>query len=137
MIPSIINATVLIAISAIHFYWAMGGKWAGDRVFPEIKSSKPIRPTKLITAVVAFVFLGFALIYVEKTQLVNIALPSIIEQYGVLVLGVIFIFRAIGEFKYLGFTKTIKDSKFAEMDTKYYSPLCLLLGINSFIINYL
>jgi hypothetical protein len=134
---SIINAIALILISAIHFYWAMGGKWGGDRVFPEIKSSKPIRPSRLATAFVAFIFLGFALVYLDKMQVIEVPFPNFIEQYGTTILGVIFIIRAIGEFKYIGFTKTIKDSKFAEMDTKYYSPLCLILGFNSLIINYL
>lgn len=137
MILSIFNATVLIAIAAIHFYWAMGGKWGGDRVFPEIKSSKPIKPSKLATFFVAFVFLGFALVYLDKVQLIEIPLPSFIEQYGTLILGIIFLVRAVGEFNYLGFFKSKKDSLFAEMDTKYYSPLCVILGINSLIINYL
>jgi hypothetical protein len=137
MIPAITNAIILIIISAIHFYWAMGGRWAADRVFPKIKSTKPIRPSKLATVLAAFIFFEFALMFLDKVQFFEISFPSFVEQYGTWVLGGIFIVRAFGEFKYVGFFKTIKDSKFAEMDTKYYSPLCLFLGFNSLIINYL
>lgn len=137
MILAYTNAIILISISAIHFYWAAGGKWATDSVFPEIKSSKPIRPSILATVFVAFIFLGFAGVYLNKIQFLNIPFPTFINQYGILILGIIFITRAIGEFKYVGFFKTMKDSKFAELDTKFYSPLCLFLGINSLIIKFL
>lgn len=137
MILAYTNAIILILISAIHFYWAAGGKWATDRVFPEIKSSKPIRPSILATVFVAFVFLGFAIIYLSKTPLFSIQLPLFFKRYGVLILAGIFIIRAIGEFKYVGFFKTMKDSKFAKLDTKFYSPLCLYLGVSSLIISFL
>ena len=137
MILAYTNAIILILISAIHFYWAAGGKWAMDSVFPEIKSSNPIRPSILATVFVAFVFLGFAIIYLSKTPLFSIQLPLFFKRYGVLILAGIFIIRAIGEFKYVGFFKTMKDSKFAKLDTKFYSPLCLYLGVSSLIISFL
>ena len=37
--------------------------------------------------------------------------------------------RAIGDFKYVGFFKRVRGSKFARMDTLVYSPLCLLLAL--------
>ena len=37
--------------------------------------------------------------------------------------------RAFGDFKHVGFFKTSKNSRFSALDTRYYSPLCLLLGI--------
>jgi hypothetical protein len=37
--------------------------------------------------------------------------------------------RAVGEFKYVGFFKRVRGSKFARLDTLVYSPLCLLLAI--------
>lgn len=137
MILSIINVIILTIISAIHFYWAFGGRWATDRVFPEIKTTKPIKPSIAATVLVAIIFLGFAGVYLNKIQVINMPFSAFINQYGVLILAIVFIVRAIGEFKYVGFFKTVKDSKFAEMDTKFYSPLCLLLGINSLIINFL
>jgi hypothetical protein len=36
--------------------------------------------------------------------------------------------RAVGEFKYVGFFKRVRGSRFATLDTWIYSPLCLLLA---------
>ena len=36
--------------------------------------------------------------------------------------------RAIGEFKYVGFFKRVRGSRFATLDTFVFSPLCLLLS---------
>ncbi len=47
----------------------------------------------------------------------------------------IFIIRAIGEFNYVGFFKKIKYTQFGRNDTKYYSPLCLIIGILTIIID--
>lgn len=41
-----------------------------------------------------------------------------------------FIVRAIGDFKYVGFFKKIYNSSFASLDTRYFSPLILVLGIS-------
>jgi hypothetical protein len=37
--------------------------------------------------------------------------------------------RAIGDFRYVGFFKRIRDSKFARLDTLAYSPLCAALAV--------
>ena len=37
--------------------------------------------------------------------------------------------RAIGEFRLVGFFKTVKGSLFARMDTLFFSPLCVLLSL--------
>ncbi len=36
--------------------------------------------------------------------------------------------RAVGDFKYVGFFKKLRDSRFATLDSWLYSPLCLLLA---------
>ena len=36
--------------------------------------------------------------------------------------------RAIGDFRYVGFFKRVRGSRFARMDTTLYSPLCLALA---------
>ena len=54
--------------------------------------------------------------------------------YGNFAIGIVFLIRAIGDFKYVGFFKKVKGSLFAENDSRYYSPLCLVVsGIGFFI----
>ena len=45
------------------------------------------------------------------------------------VLAVGLLGRAIGEFRYVGFFKRVRGSRFAKLDTVVYSPLCLLLAV--------
>jgi hypothetical protein len=37
--------------------------------------------------------------------------------------------RAVGDFKYVGFSKRVRGTPFARLDTWIYSPLCLLLAL--------
>lgn len=42
--------------------------------------------------------------------------------------------RAIGSFKYVGFTKTFRNSEFATTDTYLISPLCLVIALIQFYL---
>ena len=44
-------------------------------------------------------------------------------------MAMIFVLRTLGDFRYVGFTKRIRNTSFAEWDTKLYSPLCLLMAL--------
>ena len=48
-------------------------------------------------------------------------------DYVIWVFAAGFALRAIGEFKYVGFFKSVKGPGFAWYDTRIYSPLCVLL----------
>ncbi|WP_367946795.1 DUF3995 domain-containing protein [Leptospira santarosai] len=48
-------------------------------------------------------------------------------------LSAMFLFRAIGDFRLVGFFKKIRGTKFAKNDTAFFSPLCLLLSILLFV----
>ena len=53
---------------------------------------------------------------------------------GLWIIAGIFILRAIGDFRYVGFFKSVKQSAFARADSRYYSPLCLLIGVLGIMI---
>ena len=78
--------------------------------------------------VVAFGLLAFGLFILIKSQILSFDLPNWLMKYGLWFLSIVFIIRAIGEFKYIGFFKKIKTTKFGQLDTKYYSPLCLVIS---------
>jgi glucan phosphoethanolaminetransferase (alkaline phosphatase superfamily) len=135
IILSVISAIIFTVISGFHFYWAMGGKVGFDVVLPSNRdASKALNPSKSITFVAALVFLGIAIFYLIKANLIPITLPQLITNYGLYALASVLIIRAIGDFKYAGFFKTVKDTPFAVYDTKYYSPLCLFLGLSTLVI---
>ncbi|WP_416358549.1 DUF3995 domain-containing protein [Aquimarina spinulae] len=42
--------------------------------------------------------------------------------------------QSFGDFKYVGFFKRIKQTKFGRLDTMFFSPLCLIIGSIRLII---
>ena len=137
-ILSFINAIILTTISAIHFYWMFGGKWGVAQSLPTtIEGKRVLNPKTLDCAIVAIIFLLMAILFLNFAGIEVIKFPNWILKYGVWVLSAIFLFRAIGDFKFVGFTKTIKSTEFAQLDSKFYAPLCLFLSITCFIISYL
>ena len=44
------------------------------------------------------------------------------------------IVRAIGDFKYVGFFKQRRGTRFALLDTRFYSPLALALGVGVAVV---
>ncbi|PXY47163.1 DUF3995 domain-containing protein [Flavobacterium hydrophilum] len=132
---SIILFLVFLFLSSIHWYWAFGGKWGTQGVYPANPDGSPMRPPGIAaTLIVAIGLLSFGIFYLIKGEFVSIELPFWLNKNGLWILTGIFIVRAIGDFKYLGFFKKIKNSKFAINDSKYYSPLCFAIGVLTLIL---
>jgi hypothetical protein len=138
MIIQYLLFTIFFLLAALHFYWVFGGKWALFDALPSKENGEPLlRPSKFPTSIVGIGLLGFALFYLNQTTMLNIELPSWIFKYGRWIIPSIFLIRSVGEFKYVGFTKSVKGTAFAKKDTSIYSPLCLLLGTGGMLINFL
>lgn len=134
MFFAIFNTILLGLIAALHFYWLLGGKWAIDAAVPSSKEGKKVfKPGIFATLVVAFGLLFMALLHLDKVGLIALSLPTWLDNYALKIVAFIFLIRAIGEFRYLGFFKKIKNTKFARSDTRLYSPLCLLLSMNALL----
>jgi hypothetical protein len=52
------------------------------------------------------------------------------------VIAALFLLRAIGDFKYVGFFKSVSQTDFARLDSLLFTPLCLLIAIAAFLIFY-
>lgn len=135
IVITLILFLVFATISAIHFYWAFGGKWASRAVVPTNDNGEPLFIPKIIsTLVVAIGLLCFGLFYLVKYGFITVSLPVWLDKYGFWIIIFIFILRAIGDFNYVGFFKKHRNSEFGIKDTKYYSPLCLLIGVLTLIL---
>jgi hypothetical protein len=133
-----LNALILFFVAAIHFYWAFGGKRGAHAVLPQINSEKRVfTPSAIMTLAVAIPFLIISLIFGQAAgwfdfEIITTYLPNLL-----LVLVAVFAIRALGDFKYVGFFKKIKNTEFAINDTKYFTPLCSFLAITLLIAIYL
>ena len=137
-ILSILLFLTFTTLGIIHIYWLLGGKWALEKVIPtkDADTSPPPIPN-FATLLVAFGLIAFGLLYLIKSGLVHLQLPIWISNYVYWILPIIFIIRAIGDFKYVGFFKKIKDTKFAKADSQVFVPLCLGIGVIGLVVQYL
>ncbi|QNK64645.1 DUF3995 domain-containing protein [Pedobacter sp. PAMC26386] len=131
-----LNALIFIFLSFIHVYWAAGGRWGKDSAVPvNDHGGKLFIPGAGGTLIVAAGLLIFAMINLSICVLPGIGLYYSYLQYGIPVIGLIFLLRAVGDFKYVGFFKKHKTSDFAKMDTLFYAPLCFLFSMTHALIS--
>lgn len=137
-ILSIILFLVFSVLSGFHFYWFFGGKWGLDKVIPSVgEKANSLEIPKFATLIVALGLMLFGLLYLGISGLITIQFPKWVTNYAYWFIPAIFTFRAIGEFKYVGFFKKIRNTEFARADSKIFAPLCIGIGIAGFVIQLL
>ncbi|MGA9322915.1 MAG: DUF3995 domain-containing protein [Xanthobacteraceae bacterium] len=129
---------ILLIVAAVHIYWAAGGKVGKGAAIPSANGRAVIKPSTFGTAMVAVGLCAMAALVALRIGWLDLpALPgnSVVVEIGTWLIAVVFALRAIGDFRYVGFFKRIRDGKFARLDTLVYSPLCaflaLLIGISA------
>jgi hypothetical protein len=129
LIASLLSV-IFFSLALIHIYWAFGGKGGSAATVPTKANNKLIiKPGLFDCLVVALALLSFGAFVLIKAGILLFGLPAWLMNSGLWVIASLFLLRAIGEFKYIGFFKKIKNTKFGQMDTRYYSPLSLLIGV--------
>ena len=132
---SSLNASILLIISLLHAYWMLGGQWGFAAALPTDESGKQMLNPKVFDCGMVAIGLMCMSIYVFSiSKIINLPLPNVVSKYGIWVVAFIFLARAIGDFKYVGFSKKIKNTRFAELDSRFYTPLCLYLGVTFLIL---
>jgi hypothetical protein len=138
MIPIVcagILFVIFFLIAGLHFYWALGGQWAIEAVVPiNSRGEKVLRTSVLSCIIVGCGLLMFAFYYVLELRQMDFVLTNFLVRFVKWIIPSIFLLRAIGDFNYVGFTKRITNSKFGRLDTKYFSPLCVLIAMLGFIV---
>ena len=109
ILESILIITFLV-ISIIHFYWLFGGLKGLNKALPtDEKGKRVLHPGKIETIIVSLGLLFFSFYYFTKVGIFEIELPQLIALYSGWIISAIFILRAVGDFKYVGFFKKIKN----------------------------
>ena len=135
ILPIIINTVIFFALSVLHFYWAFGGElWLNEVLPTNTNGTNRLNPSMTAALIVAFGLMFLALITAANQGLFDEYLKRTYFRYCALIISIIFCLRAIGEFKFVGFFKTINATKFAVNDTQIFSPLCLFIAFLSLLI---
>ena len=136
IILSLILVVVFAILGVIHLSWVFGSKWGFAESLPtNEKGERVLNPKKFDSAIVGLGLCFFALFYLIKSGLFTLDIPSWIAQYGSWIIPSIFLLRVIGDFKYIGFFKRIKETDFGKRDSKLFSPLCLGIGLIGVVCN--
>lgn len=134
----IVLAIVLIAIFAflasVHVYWAFGGRFAKVATIPELHGSPSFVPGRITTLLVACCLFACAALIGAATGFIDAPVPAMVIQWGCFGLALLLLLRAIGDFRLMGFFKTVRCSRFAWLDSALYSPLCLALALGVFLV---
>ena len=105
--------TIFFILAIIHFYWALGGQWGFENALPTNEQGiKILNPKTIDSMIVGIVLLMFGFLYIFSLNLLKNKILIIIRNIGLWVVPIIFVVRAMGDFKYVGFFKQVNYSFF-------------------------
>lgn len=125
----IVIAAVFLLLALWHFYMASGSFSGGSGAVPSADGKPVFVPSKPSTIAVGLILCFFAGLVAATSGAIPSALPAAALKWLSVALAVGLFARAIGEFRYVGFFKKVRGSRFATIDTLFYSPLCLALAV--------
>ncbi|WP_035057574.1 DUF3995 domain-containing protein [Andreprevotia chitinilytica] len=134
MVAGLLTGFFVLA-ALVHIYWAAGGRRGMTAAIPSVDGKPLFTPSPLATAMVAVAMLIMALLVQWQIQMVQLPIPQSWARLVLLALAAIFALRAVGDFKYTGFFKRVRNSAFAKLDTRFYSPLCLAIAGGLWLIS--
>ncbi|MEO8773654.1 MAG: DUF3995 domain-containing protein [Gelidibacter sp.] len=138
MILSILLSVLLIGLGLIHFNWVIGGKFGFAESLPTKENGERVlNPKRIDSAIVGIGLMAFGVFYIFQSQILSYNLPVWLIKYGGWIIPLLFLLRAIGEFKYVGFFKSVKITDFGKLDSKFFSPLCLIIGLLGLMIHFI
>jgi len=127
-VQAILISLIFFTLSVIHLYWLLGGKWAIEAALPDKENGEKLfYPSKKSTLIVALGLLFFGVFCLVYGRVINFDLPVWLRESMISVIIGIFLLRAIGDFRYVGLFRKIKGTQFADKDSRYFTPLCLLI----------
>lgn len=126
-----VTSLIFIIIGMLHVFWAFGGVWGVKAVLPTEDDSKfPVLQPRMLGTLFIGLFCFFAsVLLLVQIDLFTVIQPSPLSKWLCITGGIVFLLRAIGEGKYVGFFKKIKHTRFAKQDTAFYSPLCVWISL--------
>ena len=133
MALSAIVALLLFAIAALHAYWGFGGVWPGTDAASCAKTIAGFRGANTMPGPGASFAVTAALVVAALIALVQGGwllppLPGALFALGAIGAALVFLGRGIAGFT-PAWRRITPEQPFARLDVRYYSPLCLLIGL--------
>ena len=126
-IPTLILCLIFLALSAVHVRWLFCGRSGLEGAVPTRDGKTLFQPGKASTLLVSIALFVAALVSLWRGAYPQFG-PVWVPRLGTWVLAIIFALRAIGDFRYIGIFKSVRDTKFARNDSLIFSPLCMAIS---------
>ena len=135
-ILGIVVAVIFALLGLLHLYWAGGGRFGRGAAIPTAGGERLLNPSPVGTILVAAALFAAALVVLGRLKFWGAGLPVWIFYVGTWVISALFLLRTVGDFRYVGFFKSVSGTDFARWDTMLFSPLCLFIAAAVFLISY-
>jgi uncharacterized membrane protein YidH (DUF202 family) len=119
----------LAMAAVLHMYWALGGNAGQSVSAPELSGRAVFHFPRYSNAIVAVGLLVAALVLAARSGMLGSGARTPMTAIAARLLAIGFALRAIGEFHYLGFFKSVRGTPFAYYDTWFYNPLFVCLAV--------
>ncbi|HEY0170249.1 MAG TPA: DUF3995 domain-containing protein [Pyrinomonadaceae bacterium] len=135
-ILGVVLAVIFALLSFLHVYWAAGGRFGRGVAIPTGGGGvRLLNPSPFGTILVAAALFAAALVVLGRLKFLGAVVPGWIFYVGTWVISVLFLLRTIGDFRYVGFFKSVSGTDFARWDTMLFSPLCLFIAAAAFLVS--
>nr|WP_318528236.1 DUF3995 domain-containing protein [Mesorhizobium sp. ZC-5] len=123
----------LFAIAALHAYWGFGGVWPGTDAASCARTVAGFRgvdtmPGPGASFAVTAALAAAALIVLVQGGWILPPLPGALFTLAAIGAALVFLGRGIAGFT-PAWRRLTPEQPFARLDVRYYSPLCLLIGL--------
>ncbi len=122
---------ILLLLSALHFYWGVGGRWPGHDAaslsLRVVGTPSAKVPSFLACAAVAAALACASLIVAFGQTPIAFGLQALVVYGGYVVLIAVFALRGLAPYVTPAFNYA-KGTPFFTLNRRYYAPLCLLIA---------
>jgi Protein of unknown function (DUF3995) len=128
--------TVFLCLATLHVYWALGGQFGKLAAVPRVEGRTLFRPTPVGTLAVAAALVVAAGVVAGTLGWLGRPVPTHTFRLLLFAMSIVFVLRAVGDFHYVGFFRSVGEGPFGYWDLRLYSPLCLLIAMAAFFVGW-
>ena len=129
-----LTCLAFVVLALWHFRMAFLPETGESAAVPSVDGKPLFVPSRTATLFVGAALLACAALVATTAGLFWVGVPHKLLSWISYGLGFGLMARGIGDFRYVGLFKRVRGSPFARMDTRLYSPLCLLLAAGVFLV---
>jgi hypothetical protein len=133
-VVAVLLTATFVFLAGAHVYWAFGGRLAVGTTIPTAHGTRLFEPSPTATLMVAAALLIFACAIAAARGWLGDRIPMSIIRLLIFGISLVFLLRAIGDFRYVGFFREVSDTPFAYWDLRLYSPLCVAIALATLVV---